>query len=825
MADNVLKSYLISLGFKEVGGAEFKRSVKDYEKAVVQAEKAIEDARWAGAKTQDEIAKLTRETNLRLAREALAKAKEVEKAEAEVAKKRKADAEAVAAVLGKVALAAAAAATAIGYAVEKITKSFDNLYFQAQRSGTSVESLKAIGHAFSQTGGSAQAAQASVDSFTTKIRNNPGLRQFTKELGVDQKLGGVDQYLATLDAIKAKTAGSPGVGAQYAEMLGISEENYNQFLRQGEAIKAYKKEYDDLAAKLRFNADEAAEGATAFQRSLGRLSATAGLVVDKLLTALAPALKAIVDRFQAWIESNPGALEKILDNISKAAIAVAEAIGRFLTQITGGDGDEAVKMWDAFAERAERFAKTIERIVYGVEKLLKLIGFISDKEVVGAGTAATRLLNNLSGGTLFPNEPGGSNTGNAVPPDERTWKEKLLPKSMGGADAPQAGDGSRAWRNNNPGNIKYGRLAQSLGATGADSGGFAKFPSYEAGRKAQEKLLFESAGYKDKTIKEAIQKWAPSFDGNDPDGYAGTIAKAAGVPVDTPLASLTPEQRGRLLDAQQKKEGWIPGRSPSEQRAGNTAPVDGVGGLDQNQGGAQHRKEPISAELQRQIVAAAKAAGVNAEVFSGGQDPDHQYGSTRHNHGNAADLKLYTLGPDGKRRYLSMNNAAERAVMEKFIRESVANGANGVGSGPGYMGESGIHVGGGSPSAWGAGGSSANAPDWVRRAFAAGMEARGRRPAPAPLPTVPRAGSATTPNLTPGGFDVNAATRPALPAGIGGGSISNSNSTDNRAVHQTINNNTTVTGVERPADHARVVESTLRGVHQMSLENAQSAIA
>ena len=74
MADNVLKSYLISLGFKETGGAEFKRSLKDYEHAVVAAEKAIEDARWAGAKTQDEIAKLTRETNLKLAREALSQA-------------------------------------------------------------------------------------------------------------------------------------------------------------------------------------------------------------------------------------------------------------------------------------------------------------------------------------------------------------------------------------------------------------------------------------------------------------------------------------------------------------------------------------------------------------------------------------------------------------------------------------------------------------------------------------------------------------------------------------------------------------------------------
>ncbi|MGU3662193.1 hypothetical protein [Methylobacterium fujisawaense] len=172
--------------------------------------------------------------------------------------------------------------------------------------------------------------------------------------------------------------------------------------------------------------------------------------------------------------------------------------------------------------------------------------------------------------------------------------------------------------------------------------------------------------------------------------------------------------------------------------------VNGVGGVDQRQDGAQHRKQAITDVLSRQISAAATAAGVNAEVFSGGQDPAHQYGSTRHNHGNAADLKLYTTGPDGKRRYLDMTNDADRVVMERFIRESVKAGANGVGAAPNYMGPNGIHVGGGSPAAWGAGGSTANAPEWVRRAHQQGMEdrvvaaaaaARAAQQAPKPIDT------------------------------------------------------------------------------------------
>ena len=82
--------------------------------------------------------------------------------------------------------------------------------------------------------------------------------------------------------------------------------------------------------------------------------------------------------------------------------------------------------------------------------------------------------------------------------------------------------------------------------------------------------------------------------------------------------------------------------------------------------------------------------------------------------------------------------------------------------------------------------------------------------------------------MTPGGFDPNRIDprdliKPHAPMGVGGSS--STSTTDARQVNQTFNNNTTVTGVEKPQDHARAIESTLKTVHQMSLENAQSAIA
>lgn len=127
--------------------------------------------------------------------------------------------------------------------------------------------------------------------------------------------------------------------------------------------------------------------------------------------------------------------------------------------------------------------------------------------------------------------------------------------------------GSLAWRNRNPGNIRDSAYARSMGATGA-SGGFATFPSYEAGRRAQERLLFESKGYRDLTLTGAINRWSPPSDGNDVGDY---LRKLGGDPGKR-MSEYSPEERADLLDKMQRHEGWWP--SPGVRRA-STQPRQG----------------------------------------------------------------------------------------------------------------------------------------------------------------------------------------------------------------------------------------------------------
>jgi hypothetical protein len=139
---------------------------------------------------------------------------------------------------------------------------------------------------------------------------------------------------------------------------------------------------------------------------------------------------------------------------------------------------------------------------------------------------------------------------------------------------------------------------------------------------------------------------------------------------------------------------------------------------------AAKRKLPIQETLKRQLNYAATQAGVKVEVTSGGQ---HSYGpnrtgGNRHDHGGAADLKLYRETADGRREYLRMDNPADRAVMQQFLTESVRAGATGIGAHPNYMGVYTMHVGGGPRAAWGYDWSSRTAPDWVTQSLKEGTE-------------------------------------------------------------------------------------------------------
>lgn len=157
--------------------------------------------------------------------------------------------------------------------------------------------------------------------------------------------------------------------------------------------------------------------------------------------------------------------------------------------------------------------------------------------------------------------------------------------------------------------------------------------------------------------------------------------------------------------------------------APGTLRPDAVGNLISMSNQRAVRNKPISGTLTDQLNYAATMSGVKVEVFSGGQagigSGGPRVGSTRHDHGGAADVKLTVTDAQGRRRYLDMRNPEDAAKMESFVKHAVHAGATGVGAG--YMGANTIHVGGGKSASWGG-------ADWITRAHAAGTQSRKDQP-------------------------------------------------------------------------------------------------
>lgn len=149
------------------------------------------------------------------------------------------------------------------------------------------------------------------------------------------------------------------------------------------------------------------------------------------------------------------------------------------------------------------------------------------------------------------------------------------------------------------------------------------------------------------------------------------------------------------------------------------------------------RDRPIQASLKTLLISAASHAGIDlVRVTSGGQakkgTPGKRTGSTRHDEGFAADLMIEISG-----KALSFAKSQDLPYFKAFVTYAAQLGATGIGAGVDYMGPLTLHVGYGSEAVWGAGGKAANAPGWLKEAFAEGRKQHGKPLKPMASPAAP----------------------------------------------------------------------------------------
>ncbi len=121
----------------------------------------------------------------------------------------------------------------------------------------------------------------------------------------------------------------------------------------------------------------------------------------------------------------------------------------------------------------------------------------------------------------------------------------------------EASGGTKAWRNNNPGNIEDGKFARNNGAIGSD-GRFAIFPNSDIGWNAMVSLLSNDS-YQRLTIAEAINRYAPSSE-NDVESYLKSLEFQTGFSRSTPMYNLSKDNLLELAKAMKKHESFLPGK-------------------------------------------------------------------------------------------------------------------------------------------------------------------------------------------------------------------------------------------------------------------------
>lgn len=245
----------------------------------------------------------------------------------------------VAANVVKLGTAVETTALAIVGFTTSIANGLDKLYWASQRTGATVNGIKALGYAASQTGSSAEAAQNSLESLARFMRSNPGAEGFLNRLGVQTRdaSGQMRDMSAIFTGVGQRLSSMPYYRAnQYAQMLGI-DENTLMAMRRG--MSGFTAEYQSMMQKTGFDADKAAQQSNKFMTSMRNFVSLLGILRDKVGSNLAGGLSGTLNNLSKQMLENWPKIENVVTKVVKGVLFAADAIAQMawrVSQAVGG---------------------------------------------------------------------------------------------------------------------------------------------------------------------------------------------------------------------------------------------------------------------------------------------------------------------------------------------------------------------------------------------------------------------------------------------------------------------------------------------------------
>lgn len=226
--------------------------------------------------------------------------------------------------LGKVAAVAGAALAAT---VTKAANDFEKLYYSAQRAGTSVKNLQSLRFAAQQIGLGADNATAALQGMAMAFRNNPGVSELFRNLGLVQVSDNTKNLINFVDRMKSMPF---YLAQQLAGMFGISPEALLSMEQNNDALKQQLALRERLVRLSGMDPDKVAAASVQFTRDVGQLLESVEILGQMFAAHLLPFADATVHFLQRATEEMIK-LDKVTGGWSTAIIAAASALGGIAT--------------------------------------------------------------------------------------------------------------------------------------------------------------------------------------------------------------------------------------------------------------------------------------------------------------------------------------------------------------------------------------------------------------------------------------------------------------------------------------------------------------
>jgi hypothetical protein len=332
----------------------------------------------------------------------------------------------------------------------------------------------------------------------------------------------------------------PGRAKLIAQQMGIDDDSFNLLKLGADGIQRLREQQARLAEEQA----RSSAPAEALRKQFDTLENTFQSIGVRVLTELMPVFDRLIvymQRLADWVSDHKTDIAQWVDNAVTAvqnfvkwADKAADSVGGWKNVLIAL---AAIKILSA-ASPLLQLAGALSSVGGGLSAIA-LSGPAALAALVGLSVAAEKMRQS-SFDKLIPQGPNHDQyvaeavAGGVVTPDV----DQPPPGGFGkiGQWFKQGPHAPRGIRNNNPGNIRYGDFAYKHGATGRDSGGFAIFPTMDAGIAAQRALLQTYLAQGNDTVRKVLSKYAPPSE-NDTTGYISEVSKKLGVGPDQRLSA------------------------------------------------------------------------------------------------------------------------------------------------------------------------------------------------------------------------------------------------------------------------------------------------